>query len=535
MYKKEQTLNNVFVSVHNSIQQEIDKNINVLYAIKANYIAHKGMSRDEFDSYAGFYANNIKSIQALEWVPKVKQANRDSFELAAHNLGMHDFQITQIVDGKLVRAKKRELYYPIYYVVPFEGNENALGFAPGNDLPTRLETINESITTGKAASSNSISLVQKSSAQKAVIVFVPIYSHEIGGNGNEVIGLVEGVYLTEGLINTALNDVGIQNTIQEYSNINMHVTEMTDTLVVYGRPSEIDVYTRTGELKLANRTWQLHLTNESALTWWDVDVWILIGTVLFTILLTKVVYDVLTNNRKQLLISIGKLASKNKELEQYAYVASHDLQEPLHTLMSLVDLLIENVSKKLNESERQYLVYIREASERMSALISNLLHYSQIGNYDGIETIDCNEVMDQLKKDLENLITGSGATIVANDLPIISGYRAAILQLFQNLISNAIKFQETTNKPIITISAIYENGVYTFKVEDNGIGIPKDKLNDVFIIFKRLHLRKKFPGTGIGLANCKKIVELHEGEIWVDSELGKGSTFKFTLGLDKQE
>jgi len=224
-----------------------------------------------------------------------------------------------------------------------------------------------------------------------------------------------------------------------------------------------------------------------------------------------------------------ELKIKNKELEQFAFVASHDLQEPLRTISSFVELLGNEYEGELDDTADTYIKFVLEASERMRVLIKNLLDYSRIGRSQELEKIDCNVVVKNLLEDLSVQIIQSDAKLSIDKLPIILGNEVEIKQLFQNLISNAIKFRRDDVPPEIRISAVKEEQYWKFAVADNGIGLNKKHKEKIFVIFQRLHNRKVYEGTGIGLAHCKKIVELHGGKIWVISELYKGSTFYFTI------
>jgi signal transduction histidine kinase len=223
-----------------------------------------------------------------------------------------------------------------------------------------------------------------------------------------------------------------------------------------------------------------------------------------------------------------ELERKNKELEQFAYVASHDLQEPLRTMSSFVKLLDQQYKGKLDDKADKYLSYILHSSDRMRAFITDLLEYSRIGNEKQMASIDCNAVIQEVLTDLEVAIQETGAEIKAGPLPVINGHPTEIKQLFHNLVFNAIKFRKKDITPHITISAKAKKDSWQFSVADNGIGIDKAHHSRIFIIFQRLHTRSEYPGSGIGLSHCKKIVELHRGKIWLDAEPGKGSTFYFT-------
>jgi PAS domain S-box-containing protein len=226
---------------------------------------------------------------------------------------------------------------------------------------------------------------------------------------------------------------------------------------------------------------------------------------------------------------VNQLKSKNKELEQFSYITSHDLQEPLRTVLSFIDLIKDDYKDKLDDNLNVYLNFISEASSRMSNLINGLLDYSRIGYKEILGTVDCNALLDSVTADLNYKIEKSQAQIYYQDLPVITGFNLELRLLFQNLITNGIKFQKKTELPKINVSFEDKSSHWQFNIEDNGIGIKEEFQNKIFTIFQRLHNREEFEGTGIGLSHCKKIVELHGGEIWVTSEKEIGSTFHFTI------
>ena len=226
---------------------------------------------------------------------------------------------------------------------------------------------------------------------------------------------------------------------------------------------------------------------------------------------------------------VKTLEQKNQELEQYSYIASHDLQEPLRTITSFSDILFNEYNDKLDDNAKQIFSFIKQATGRMSSLIKNLLDYSRIGYQEELTKIDSNQLLKDISSDLSALISQTNTVIEINELPIINGYPTVLRLLFQNLLTNAIKFTEKGVDPIIKINAIKKKEFWEFSIKDNGIGIKKEYQNKIFAIFQRLHLKEEYEGTGIGLAHCKKIVSLHGGEIWVKSTYGKGSTFYFTI------
>lgn len=224
-----------------------------------------------------------------------------------------------------------------------------------------------------------------------------------------------------------------------------------------------------------------------------------------------------------------ELEIRNKELEQFVYIASHDLQEPLLNLNNFVGLLRAEYGGLLDEDGELYLNYIHQSSERMQSLIKGLLDYARLGAHQPKNIVDCNQVLDDLKIDLQHQIESLGAEIYYENLPVLNGYETPIRQLFQNLINNALKFRKEDVVPKIHISAYNDDQFWHFEVRDNGIGIEERYLQKVFVIFQRLHSQADYEGHGIGLSHCKKIVELHGGEISVQSTPGVGSRFCFTL------
>ena len=225
-----------------------------------------------------------------------------------------------------------------------------------------------------------------------------------------------------------------------------------------------------------------------------------------------------------------KLSESNKELEQFAYVASHDLQEPLRMVASYIQLLQRRYKGNLTAEADEFINYAVDGVVRMKTLINDLLAYSRVNTKEApYEEVDINKVIELNLNNLTAAVKETGAEINYEHMPVVRANKSQINQLFQNLISNAIKFRKPDTKPVVNITARHEGDEWLFTVSDNGIGIDKEFSDKIFIIFQRLHNSSEYPGTGIGLAICKKIVEKHGGHLWVESEQGKGSTFNFTI------
>jgi len=227
---------------------------------------------------------------------------------------------------------------------------------------------------------------------------------------------------------------------------------------------------------------------------------------------------------------VEELARSNADLEQFAYIASHDLQEPLRMVAAYTQLLAERYRGRLDENADKFIGYASEGALRMQSLIQDLLAFSRVGR-NGCVRVDCDAVMEEILLSLGPAIEESGAVVTRGTLPAVWANRSQMTQVLQNLIGNAIKFRGQ-EPPLISVQAEKTGEQWLFRVSDNGIGIPLEHAENIFVVFQRLHTRAEYPGNGIGLAICKKIVEHCGGRIWVESLAGRGSVFKFTMPCD---
>jgi light-regulated signal transduction histidine kinase (bacteriophytochrome) len=233
--------------------------------------------------------------------------------------------------------------------------------------------------------------------------------------------------------------------------------------------------------------------------------------------------------REELVRRTNELSRSNRELEQFAYVASHDLQEPLRMVASYTQLIAQRYREKLDADADEFIGYVVDGATRMQALINDLLTLSRVSTRDtAFDKIDSKAALDKALGNLKLAIEETGARIVCGSLPMLNADGTQLTQLFQNLIGNAIKFRGD-NPPCIEIGAEQQDEEWVFHVRDNGIGIAPEYFERIFLLFQRLHGRHEYPGTGIGLTLCKKIVERHGGRIWIASEQGKGTTFYFAI------
>ena len=243
----------------------------------------------------------------------------------------------------------------------------------------------------------------------------------------------------------------------------------------------------------------------------------------------------LINQSDQISKQNNQLVQANEELQQFAYVVSHDLKEPLRMIGSYSQLLLQKMSQNLDENSQKYSGFVSEGVSRMNNLLDALLQYSTIGkDEEEQEIIDMNDIVDDVIFNLKLLIRETNAQVEFSGLPSMRVLPSRMVHLFQNLIGNAIKFRNGETPPHIKIEAIESSSNVVFSVSDNGIGIESEHIERIFVIFQRLHTRKQYEGTGIGLAICQKIVQGMGGRIWVQSKVGHGSIFQFSIPKDVQ-
>jgi signal transduction histidine kinase len=434
-------------------------------------------------------------------------------------------------------------YLPITFIEPLAKNIEAVGLDMAHET-NRFEAAKRTRRTGASQITGPIVLVQDAGSTPGFLFYAPFYANPEASTVEERLesfrGMVYAPFVVKDLMRGVLAEenryVGVRISDGDEVLYDEHspdvadfdrdpMIERTKTIAMYGRNWTFDIR--------AADSFRLAQSNSQPRT-------ILIGGLVIDALLIGLFVLISRANRRALRYADSATAElkqqtkelklSNQELERFAYVASHDLQEPLRMVRSFATLLGEEYEGKLDERGNRWLGFMVDGAVRMQALVKGLLEYSRIGRIQ-IEPVrvNTNAVFDRVLVDITNLIEETNADVTRQDLPDVIGVEQHVAHVFQNLIANAIKFHESGQKPIVEVGAEHRGALNVFFVRDNGIGIEAQYADRIFEVFQRLHTNEAFPGTGIGLAVVKKIIDAHGGEIWFESRLGEGSTFVFSF------
>jgi PAS domain S-box-containing protein len=340
--------------------------------------------------------------------------------------------------------------------------------------------------------------------------------------------------ITDVLYQTDMNGLIIEmspsiTALSGYTRDELIGTHLNALVEIHADPQFEQLYSQESS-DLKDRELKLK-TKHGEIKYVSINTCLIFGTTISPVYVGGIMRDVSERKRNEKLIADKNriLQLQNKELEQFAYITSHDLQEPLQTLTSISTMLKDEYAGTLDEQADIYLDFITSSSLRMKTLVKGLLDYSRIGKNSTLTLTNTNTLVKEIVDELTGTVQGHSSVVTIEDLPELHAYPMELKLAFHSFLSNALKFQAKNQTPSIKIFARQETQHWVFAVQDNGIGLETKDFEKIFIIFKRLHNRSAYPGAGIGLSHCKKIVELHGGSIWVDSILGEGSTFYFTI------
>jgi signal transduction histidine kinase len=518
--------------IANQIEDEIEINLESLISLNALYSVTGPVSRQSFNSFTSHLLARHGSIQALSWIPGVSFREKIQYESDAQADGFNDFRIYELSEDGGKPVEERELYYPVFYIEPFEGNEVALGFDLASN-PVRLAAINKAQSRDQLISTDRITLVQEKATQKAILVFLAFKQTGV------LKGFFTGVIRIEDLIRSAVGDqaenlcnITVYDRSAEEGNqlmaqlLSEDIPRLDDN-AVFAPPEHLH---SANSIRVADREWLIictpttnYLTSQARHT---AVLLLALSLAFFTGVFYYLYknYTVVNTAKRTSII----LAKQNKELEQFTYVAAHHLQEPLGVVNNFVDQINTKYNGSLDSQADKYLGHISNAASHMSRLVKGLLEYSLIGSTSEKKQVDLAQLVNEIKAE----ITGSDENecqISAGQLPSVRGNERELKILFENLIHNALKFARPDTVTRIEIDAKREKYYWVFNVRDNGRGMAEIHQERIFELFQQLDVKDKLTGIGAGLAYCRKIVEAHGGHITVESQPGAGSIFTFTL------
>jgi signal transduction histidine kinase len=520
--------------LHQGLRLRLDNTLAVLSSIEGLYAGSDEVRPDEFETFARRLLRNLEGVTALAWNPHVPDARRAAFEARR--------RITELEPGgALVAAARRPWYAPVEALAPRAGVEAVLGFDVASE-PVRLAAMEEARDTGQAVASGPIPLAHN--GEPGLLVVLPVYDLGAAIDTPEARRRhLKGYAVAAFSLEALFGEVGRRAGAAGLSFAVSDRSELGEPVALFGTAPTPRDLRQEFAISFARRAWQLELglAEQAAVARRSWEAWIVLAgglmlTVLLGILLLAGVgrtaqVEALVAERTEALRRTGaQLARSNRELEQYASVASHDLKAPLRTIASFAQLLADRHGGTLAGEAREFVGFIRGGAERMQEMIDALLELSRVDARKlDAAPLSMRVAVDRACSALAADIEGSGAHLRVGELPFVRGDLAMLGQVWQNLIANAIKFQRPGQAPELRIEAAERPNEWVFSLRDNGIGIARAHREQVFMVFRRLHTAEAYAGTGIGLAICRKIVQLHGGDIWVEPTTGPGATLCFTL------
>ncbi len=508
-----------------------------------------------------FYAS--QSVERGEWHDFVKALRVDENLPGINGIGYIDYVTEENLDSYLQQTRADDApefknhpetdfddKFIINYIEPVFRNKEAVGLDIGFEA-NRRAAAERARDTGQASLTKKIQLVQDNKKQPGFLLLIPVYEGKNTPQNEQerreqILGWVYAPFMGSNFMTDLTN---VSNERLSFAVFDGKGTDEKN--IIYSSPkyTETADYMLQSTLSIAGQTWTIAWASTSKMVASIDDnapTLLAIFGLLFSILVyfafSRIMHSRETiakevekqtrevrKNRKILEQTNQELIRSNKELERFAYIASHDLQEPLRKIGGFTDRLNQKIGDDLDEQTQVYMNFILDGVERMRNLIQGLLAYSRITTEDvKVEKLDANEIVALAVDNLSERVKDTKATVQFQDLPVVSYDKIMLTQLFQNLIGNAMKYKSDRD-PMIEISATDKGEVWEFAVKDNGMGMEEKYFDRIFTMFQRLHRKEDIPGTGIGLSLCQKIVERYGGRIYLTSTPDIGSTFYFTV------
>ncbi len=518
------------------VQNGFEESGDAVYTLASLFSISPDTREEEFRAFAKRERVRHPMIRTLGWNVSVTAVQRPYFETDA------GLSITELGKSGFVPAGNRPWYLPIRFVEP---SVRSLGFDAVSDR-TRRSAVEEARDSGALLATPRLLPIYEAAPSPSLILFAPVYRRgrphaTVAERRKAFLGIAGGSFRVADLVASseeALNDDEFafrlldEDAPEAERTIYSRSPRASAELQGPAAPRFNSKFTTAGHHYNAELVASgAYLAGHRSLSAWMV----LAAGLLFTGLLGAFMlvitgHSVVVEGQSRVLAKLNRdLERSNEELQRFAYIASHDLKEPLRMVSSYVQLLKKRYAARLDDAAMEYIAFAVEGATRMGALIDALLSYARVGApQEPFGRVQLGAVFETVTANLAIAILDKGADVSSGELPAVVGNASQLCQLFQNLVGNALKFCGD-RKPIIRVEARRSGHEWLISVRDNGIGIEKEYADRVFVIFQRLHGRSEYEGTGIGLAVCKKIVERHGGRIWLESEPGKGTTCYFTM------
>ncbi|TXC76188.1 CHASE domain-containing protein [Luteibaculum oceani] len=478
----------------------------------------------EFEQQAKRLIARSGAIFALSWIKKLSEQQK----IRAEKLDTSFRVFKRNKDGSFSPNLNAAPYFPVYYIYPTEDNQKAWGYDIGSRPQTR-QAILTADKTGSATLTPSLILVQEDDlTKKSVILVSPIKD-----NNDSLTGTVNAVVPIEKLIQSSLYRFSLPDdfkiTIKDITN------GITDTLTQVQRGNITGGVRFSKSIPLKGRIWNLEFIYPSSI-FNSIGFIILLMGIIISVGISTLARRELSGKSKQLYSAEETIQQYNKELEvknselkQFIYAASHDLQEPIRTIRSFVDLIRTEENARISENARTYLKFVNAHVNKMHDLVQSLAQYIRIGNNVEFDQVDMFQIVQVTMVKLRRQIEEMAPSVILSELPVIHGFKDEMEILWLQLIRNALQYSDNKKPLVIEIGYNESPHDYRFFIRDNGIGIPPQYHTRIFEVFRRLNLNEEYDGSGIGLSICKKILHHHKGDIWVDSSENQGATFYFTI------
>jgi len=568
-----QTLQRQAEGATSRLREDYLVNQETLYSIGSFFRSSEQITRKEFSTFVGRTFEREGVVTGLGWIPMVAQSRRDEFTKRARDEGLSDFEFKEWNKArKFVSARKRNQYAPIYYAEPMATNHGVLGFDLLMHEPRKI-ALEKAIDVGQPVATDPVGTVSSGGEESALIVYLPIYSADPSPEKME-----DRRKSIRGFISTKIN----------LSRLVAHAVEELDLGVTWelrdGSQADGEAIYRHGlepteaerqravhhTLHMGNRDWSMafiptaefYAARPNLKMWLSVCICLAFTTVvcawIHSLASRQVRVENIVNDRtselviansalkkenkerrsaeKQIVEKTSALEEANKELESFSYSISHDLRAPLRAIIGFTGFVLKNNREALPDDAVNQLEQVKKGGERMNELIDGLLEFSRVQR-SALKPRNCDfgEMARKILSELQTTMPEKPVDVIWGKLPTAYGDPTLLRQVWQNLISNALKYSGNKDDSLIEIGSRTEAGQAVYYVKDNGAGFDMKQYDRLFGVFQRMHSQTQFEGTGIGLATIHKIVQRHGGRIWAEAVVDEGATFFFTLGTLKAD